>query len=77
MQYCSLYPRKFLGVLNQTEMKPFQLDMFFGGLPNLVQGAFYLGYAKNLQDFTAIVWPFRSQPKVISFPHACKQRFIF
>ena len=48
MQYCSLYPPKFLGVLNQTEMKPFQLDMFFGGLPNLVQGAFYLRYAKRL-----------------------------
>ena len=76
MRYCPLYPRKFLGVLDQTEMKSFQLEVFWL-LPNLVQGAFYLVYAKNLPDVTAIVWPFRSQPKVMNFPHACEQRFIF
>ncbi len=62
---------------DQTEIKPFQLDMFFGVCQTWCRVPFILGMRKDLPDYPAIVWPFRSQPKVISFPHACKQRFIF
>ena len=51
--------------------------MLFGFCRTWCRVPFILGMRKDLPDFPAIVWPFRSQPKVISFAHACKQRLIF